>query len=874
MDIKQITESLNKIYYTDNKRIVFWYDPEKEFDEILSSITVPDILLIRQDEYGPLELKLKLEVEDPNSRYLIYAPFPEPRPEDDWLLDIKLYSKTFHADKSSLILNELKLNDISLRTYINSRKKFFASQGRIDKLKKLVGSDDNEKELDLKLLAVVAGADQSEIFSILMSVLSTFCKDGSFRLEAESKIWDDIDKFGLQDSFWEAVQNTFGYAQESPSVHDLLLRLFITEFASSLKTEVPSGIDHFIIRGTSQSHNVSVFLSQWRNNITFFNYYNIIARYVSKELIIFEKLQSHDYSELLDTVTFEEVDKCIIINLRDEIIKEDEKEFDKISDAISCRLDSYWATTKFNAKDSINFYQTTYHALKIALNLFTLRKKYDTGISYPSADEMYQAYNEELFKFDQYYRLFHESADVVELAGWDVLKELKVAVEDCYSGWFIDQISIAWDSLLQQESEPGLLDNWSVSEKKNQHQFFKSFVHRELDSSTRSRIFVIISDALRYEVADELAEEMNSKYRFKAKIDSMLGVLPSYTSLGMAALLPHKKIDYKKSDSVEILVDDKPVASLEQRSALLKEYNGVAVKVDDLMSMSRDNGRAFIKDYEVVYLYHNQIDAVGDKAVSETNAFKAVRSTIEDLGAVIRHVINNLNGSYVFVTADHGFMYLDKVPEKIDKSALDVKPSGALISKKRYIIGKDLGELPKVWHGKTSDTAGTESEMEFWLPKGVNRFHLAGGARFFHGGASLQEVVVPVIAIEHVRGKAAKKTEINKVGISLLGSNKKIVTNIHRFEFIQTEAVSERMKSRTMIISIRDENESISNEEMVTFDSSSSSIDDRKKSVNLRLKAAQFDNKKDYYLVLRESETDIEYDRISVTIDLSFTNEF
>ena len=132
----------------------------------------------------------------------------------------------------------------------------------------------------------------------------------------------------------------------------------------------------------------------------------------------------------------------------------------------------------------------------------------------------------------------------------------------------------------------------------------------------------------------------------------------------------------------------------------------------------------------------------------------------------------------------------------------------------------------------------------------------------------------PLKIREKLNNNALKETEINKVDISLLGSNKKIVTNIHRFEFIQTNVVSERMQPRTLVISLRDGNDLISNEETVTFDSSSSSIDERKKSIKLKLKAVPFDSKKDYYLVLREAATDIEYDRLPVIIDLAFTNDF
>ncbi|MCD6388933.1 MAG: hypothetical protein J7L69_05940, partial [Desulfobulbaceae bacterium] len=117
MNIKQITDSLSKIYQEENKRIVFWYDTEGEFEEILSSLDLADISIIRLDKTASLELKIRLELEDTESRYLLYSPGPEPAHEDDWLLDIRLYSHVFHADKASIILSDLGLSRQSMRPY-------------------------------------------------------------------------------------------------------------------------------------------------------------------------------------------------------------------------------------------------------------------------------------------------------------------------------------------------------------------------------------------------------------------------------------------------------------------------------------------------------------------------------------------------------------------------------------------------------------------------------------------------------------------------------------------------------------------------------------------------------------------------------------
>ena len=136
MNIKQITDSLNKIYQEENTRIVFWYDTDGEFEDIISSLDLADVSVVRVDKTAALELKIRLEMEDTKNRYLLYSPKAEPAHEEDWLLDIQMYSHLFHADKASLILNELGLPRQSMRAYYHNKKIFFNSKERTDKLKK------------------------------------------------------------------------------------------------------------------------------------------------------------------------------------------------------------------------------------------------------------------------------------------------------------------------------------------------------------------------------------------------------------------------------------------------------------------------------------------------------------------------------------------------------------------------------------------------------------------------------------------------------------------------------------------------------------------------------------------------------------------
>ena len=140
-----------------------------------------------------------------------------------------------------------------------------------------------------------------------------------------------------------------------------------------------------------------------------------------------------------------------------------------------------------------------------------------------------------------------------------------------------------------------------------------------------------------------------------------------------------------------------------------------------------------------------------------------MRKAIDELAALVGYVINNLNGHHIVVTADHGFLFTESAPGEPEKSKLDEKPEGTVMAKKRYLIGHDLPDHEAAWHGKTAVTAGAEGDMEFWIPRGANRFHFTGGARFVHGGAMLQEVVVPSITVEQIEGKSAKETKTKPV---------------------------------------------------------------------------------------------------------------
>ena len=405
-----------------------------------------------------------------------------------------------------------------------------------------------------------------------------------------------------------------------------------------------------------------------------------------------------------------------------------------------------------------------------------------------------------------------------------------------------------------------------------QQDFYARNIRPHLSEAERKRAFVIISDAFRYEAARELTESLNGRYRMNADLSAMLGVLPSYTALGMASLLPHKTLAY--NDKGDVLADDKSTAGTEARGKQLATVQGMACQAKDLLVMKQDDAREFTQGKRVVYIYHNAIDARGDSPPTEGETFEAVSDCIGELVELVEFCVNKLNAAKVWVTADHGFLFQQNAPSETDKSKLSHKPTHAVKVKKRYVIGRELGATPEAHHGSIDVTAGAEGGMAFWVPRAANRFHFTGGARFVHGGAMPQEVVVPLVTVTHLRGKKKKGSRIEKVSVQVLGTNHKITTPKYRFELIQTEKVGERREPITLRAAVYDRDRAVTSVETITFDSTSDSIEERKKPLRFELRTGTYDKTTPYRLVLRDAESDAEVQSVPVVIDRSFDDDF
>ncbi|MFH0960556.1 MAG: BREX-1 system phosphatase PglZ type A, partial [Pseudomonadota bacterium] len=308
IDTKQINEALDRLFNEEGQRIIFWNDPEQEFLEFmdrlpflaLGKITVN---ILRLDKIGALKAKIQIEREGPAGRFLLYSPNEEPDYENDWLLDIRLYSRNFRADKASIILDELGLANQHLRQHLAERRKFFDNKERLQKLKPLISTDDTAIDIDRKIISIVVKAEQPEFFNIVRSLFHAYTENGEeIDLDRTPLVWEQIDKFDLAQTFWEMTKTTFGYADEDPSLKKLLIRLIVTDYAYHLKADLPTALHHLVLPPSGRS-NAIVCLAQWRDSASRGSSYDRLSGEVAKLIRLEDHLHGLDIDALENVMT-------------------------------------------------------------------------------------------------------------------------------------------------------------------------------------------------------------------------------------------------------------------------------------------------------------------------------------------------------------------------------------------------------------------------------------------------------------------------------------------------------------------------------------------------------------------------------------------
>lgn len=164
----------------------------------------------------------------------------------------------------------------------------------------------------------------------------------------------------------------------------------------------------------------------------------------------------------------------------------------------------------------------------------------------------------------------------------------------------------------------------------------------------------------------------------------------------------------------------------------------------------------------------------------------------------------------------------------------------------------------------------TENGDAVTWPAGAAVFQTQGGQCFVHGGASPQEMIVPLLRIKAERGKV----ETRPAKIEVVGTLRKITNLLTPLEFYQTEAIGDIVKAMTYRLFFVDkENESISAQQVFYADHREKEPAKRIQKLRFRFKNQKYDSDALYYLVA-VAEDGMELFRQEVRMDIIFADDF
>lgn len=321
--------------------------------------------------------------------------------------------------------------------------------------------------------------------------------------------------------------------------------------------------------------------------------------------------------------------------------------------------------------------------------------------------------------------------------------------------------------------------------------------------------------------------------------------------------------------NVNVTVDGQKCGDLLSRDKILKlqNENNVALAFDDLINANQDRLRELLQGKNIVYIYHNQIDARGDKLASENEVFKACEEAIEEIHRLIHRLTVYLSAPKFFITADHGFLYKRDKLQEYNKVSYDREI--CTCENKRFLITSQRIGDP----GMRSRAMSYLKNSYVTTPIGADIFKVSGGGQnYVHGGSSLQEMLIPVIELT----TNAKYVAYDYVDVVLTTVNRKVTNLITYFDFIQTEKVTDTMKARSLVAYFTTEDgEKISFDVPIVANSREDAPEKRTFHEKFTLKSREYKYGDKYYLVLADANDEKNIlQQYEFMIDIAFVDDF
>lgn len=858
MDLQKIIQDLNRRFAAPlpefyKRRIIFWYDDDREFEDKAPELVLDNASILVLTGNNTFAAKKLLAVDDTTSNYLLYCPLRYEKPEDNWLINIELYSEEFRADLNSIWMDEMGLpNNPTVRRMVKDYRKFFNSIERRKSVAAMAKNIGTASQLHMAVMASICGIKDAQPSGIIRAVLAQ-----SLDLESNT-IYQDFVKYGAQNPFWVMVAQAIGYSEgDDVDLGCLAMHILLTATTRTMRSEHLAGLDGFI--STPHQSYCYDMISDWLQSDDNGSLYDI-ARFVEDEARLSARLMQLGVEDLVDTECFPCINECILKILMKEI-SDYIINVDTISSVVEKRRTMVWY-------DHVSCY---YEGLLQVANMQEFFHDHASGFHLAQARQIWNAYTTDYYKMDTYYRQFHLAFDrsltVSNEVLDDLFKHVVEKVEGLYNGWYLTQLGSNWSDVCADE----LAQYGRVLEVNQQEQFYRSKV-----ASCDSRVYVIISDALRYEVAASLTEQLRRETQSKVNLESVQGIFPTITKFGMAALLPHRELNIvpKANGGVYVRADGAST-EMPDRDKVLKSAHSasVALQYKNIIKMKRADRQELVKGMDIVYIYHDKIDEASHTA--DNLVFPACDDAIAEIKNIVRIICNEFGGTRIFITADHGFLYTYSPlteDDKVDKTSFNQQD---VEYGRRYAIMQQGAQPDYLLPVKFVDE---KSGFDAFAPRENVRIKMSGGGlNFVHGGISLQEMVVPVIDYQYLRSSSKtyqrnrEKYDTKPVTVNLLSATRKISNMIFSLNFYQQEAVADNRSACNYLLYFTDASgKQISDTARIIADKTSDNGQERTFRCSFNLKSLKYSSQDSYYLVIADESGLQAPQREEFQIDIAF----
>ena len=515
--MNKISEALIKLF--NKHRVIFWYDEKEELTEQYKEVILDDVnkIHVQGNEFA---VKHIINKQNPTGKFLLYFTGEKPANEDNWLLDMELAHQVFHTDQEAMWLQEMGLG-YNLKELVTEHMEFFRAKERRLKLKEFLGDGDDYQEIRYKMLAVAFGTENISLVTYIHAHASSF-SDGNEKFDK------DLERYNLTKYYWSEINRKYNYTNDTPSIYDFLLEVFNSNFVLGIKNSI--------------AKESRLLLSLWKDTIQFREFFGKVSDKIALDIDVENKLNQSNIDSLVSDDLFKLIDKKVIHELVHLITTEGISN-EKVLQYVKQRENKYW----YGELES--FYQS----IVFASQMITLVRKH-SDTKYNSFNDGTKDYASNLYEIDLLYRKFIWSYRKSNQN--KILADLAIKVEKVYSNDWLLIYNNNWQGVIDN------LSSWSNDSATSQKHFYNIHVKPVVDK--KQRLFVIISDAFRYECGAELTKKLQSENRYEASIGHMVASLPSYTQLGMASLLPHKELSIQEGSDL-VLIDGMSTSGIQGR---------------------------------------------------------------------------------------------------------------------------------------------------------------------------------------------------------------------------------------------------------------------------------------------------------------------